>query len=344
MDVFAPLSSEPIRVTVSEYGAPNFDFVFVPYEDTTAWWSPLVRLSQWPRLIVKMTAFVWRHEVLLIRSPGHFGLVAHLLAFILRKKSVTKYAGNFSYFEGERLPSIIERNFIRRILRPPHYVLIYGRSDASHLISFIPAAISGPEIAALRSLKKERIYFHGKAIFYSLGKLMPVKNFELAIHGLGLLYREHPELEWEYHLIGDGETKRLMDLCQDYKIADRVIFEGKLSYDAAMRKLVTADFVIMPGLKEGWPKVVIEGWAVGAVPITASAGLMSQIIVDGENGFIFEPTPTALKEKIVFILSNKAMVESIKARSLEFCQSYSLEKFKEMAFLVCSEKLHLRTK
>ena len=75
-----------------------------------------------------------------------------------------------------------------------------------------------------------------------------------------------------------------------------------------------------------------------------SSSGFSSIIVEGENGFLFEPTPDALKEKILFVLSNKKEVDGIKAQTLEFCNGYSLEKFQEMAFQVCAEKLKLTLK
>ena len=155
VDIFAPLSSEQIRVTVSEYGFSNVDFSFVSYSHAVKWWGAIVRLIQLPAVLIKLISFIWKHDILLIRSPSHFGLFAHVLVWLFRKKSITKYAGYFSFFEGERMPSIIERNFIQWVLNPPHYALIYGPSKAGHLISFIPAAISKPEIAFLKSLRNE---------------------------------------------------------------------------------------------------------------------------------------------------------------------------------------------
>ncbi len=341
VDVFAPLAKTEILVTVSEYGAENFSFDFVSYEDGIGIKNALKRLWQLPRVLLKLFLFVWRHEVLLIRSPSHFGLFAHVMVFILRKKTITKYAGFFGAYENERMPSLLERNFIRHILSPPHYVLVYGKHHADHLISFIPAAISLDEIAELRKLK-DHIKSGNGTKFYSLGKLMPVKNFDLAINAFGLLTQEYPQLEWEYHLIGDGnERENLYQLTKDLKIEDRVFFEGKLSYQAAMEKLTHADFVIMPGTKEGWPKVVIEAWAAGAVPIVVDAGLSAEIINDGVNGFLFEATPEAMKNKLLQVFASPATSENIREHSLEFSKAMAIENFTECAKAVCINRLKL---
>jgi glycosyltransferase involved in cell wall biosynthesis len=269
-------------------------------------------------------------------------LFAHIFVFLLRKKSITKYAGYFSFFEGERIPSIIERNFIKKILRPPHYALVYGPSPSSHLISFIPAAISRTEISALKELRREKKEQKAKLVFYSLGKLIPVKYFDLAIHGFGLFFQGYPSYEWEYHLIGDGvELDNLVELCKKYGISNRVFFEGKLSYEDAMRKLVSADMVIMPGRKEGWPKVVIEGWAVGAVPLVVEAGISSLIIKDKVNGFLFKPEPNALKEQLVAIFKATNSLSEIRKTCWEEVEHFSMEEFSKGIEDICRNKLKL---
>lgn len=342
VDIFAPLSTEEIRMTVSEYGFQNIDFELVSYSHSVKWWGAIVRFVQLPVVLLKLFLFVWKHEVLLIRSPSHLGLFAHIFVYLLRKKSITKYAGYFSFFEGERIPSIIERNFIMKILRPPHYALVYGPSTSSHLISFIPAAISKAEIATLKALRREKVESQGKIVFYSLGKLLRVKDFDLAIEGLGLLFQEYPTLNWEYHLIGDGpELDSLNELCKKYKISDRVFFEGKLSYENAMRKLVSADVVIMPGRKEGWPKVVIEGWAVGAVPLVADAGISSHIIRDTVNGFLFRPEPNALKERLVAVFKATNSLSEIRKTGWEEVEHFSIEEFSKGIEDICSNKLKI---
>ncbi len=342
VDIFAPLSTDEIRVTVSEYGFSNLEFSFVSYSHSIKWWGAIVRFVQLPVVLIRLMSFIWNHEVLLIRSPSHFGLLAHIFVFLFRKKSITKYAGYFSFFEGERIPSIIERNFIEKMLGAPHYVLVYGQSKSEHLISFIPAAISKSEIDDLKSLRVQKDSTSGPLVFYSLGKLIPAKDFDIAIEGLGLLFLEHPSFEWEYHLIGDGiELDTLVKLCKKYNISNRVFFEGKLSYDDSMRKLVTADVVIMPGRKEGWPKVVIEGWAVGAVPLVAEAGISSSVIQDGINGFLFKPEPIALKKRLKDIFDSLHSLPEIRRLGWNEVEHFSLEEFSNGIADVCRNKLKL---
>jgi glycosyltransferase involved in cell wall biosynthesis len=342
VDIFAPLSTDEIRVTVSEYGFSNIDFDFVSYSHRISPWSSLQRLLQLPWVLLKLFKFIWKHDVLLIRSPSHFGLFAHIFVFLLRKKSITKYAGFFSWFEGERMPSIVERNIIEKVLDPPHYVLVYGPAKQKHLISFIPAAISQAEIEQLKSLRSPQGKVKEKLRLFTLGKLMTVKGYDLPIHALGQLHYELPHLEWELHLIGDGvELNNLQKLCIDLKIEDRVIFEGKLGYMDSMKKLTTADIVLMPGTKEGWPKVIIEGWAVGAVPVVVEAGISGHIIQHAVNGFLFQPNPESLKDTMVEIFKDIGKLDEIRKRGWLEVEEFSLECFSNRVEEVCRQKLKL---
>ena len=343
VDIFAPLSTEEIRVTVSEYGFSNIEFDFVSYSHRISIRSTLHRLVQLPIALFKLFRFILKHDVILIRSPSHFGLFAHIFVFLLGKKSITKYAGFFSRFEGERIPSIIERNFIEKVIGPPHYVLVYGPSKGNHLIPFIPAAISHAEIRQLKSLRLTRAGAGDKLVLFTLGKLMTVKGYDLPIRALGLLYQDHPELDWELHLIGDGVMLGdLQKLCVDLRIEDRVIFEGKLSYLDAMKKLTTADIVLMPGTKEGWPKVIIEGWAVGAVPVVVEAGISGQIIQHGMNGFLFQPNPEALKEVLLNIFGNIESLNEIRGKGWTEVERFSLEQFSKGVQEICQTNLGLK--
>lgn len=340
VDILAPLSQERILVNVNNYDRANVTIKSVYYETGIRSWGWLIRAIQLPLLFWKMFFFVARHEVILVRSPGHFGLLGNFLVWTLRKKSITKFAGYFGYFDGERVPSIIERWFIRNILKAPHYVLIYGPSVKSHLISFIPAVMSCNEISQLQALKMRKVT--ESVLIYSLGKLIPVKGFSLPLKALGLLEKEQPELLWEYHLIGEGNQKEyLVNLVKELEISHKVFFEGTLPYQQAMKKLACADIVLMPGIKEGWPKVIIEGWTLGAVPLVAEAGISSMIIKDGVNGLLFKAEPVALKNKLTAIFSDIDLLSKIRERGNQEVRHFSTEEFSRRIEDVCRNKLKL---
>ena len=52
----------------------------------------------------------------------------------------------------------------------------------------------------------------------------------------------------------------------------------------------------MPGVKEGWPKVIAEAWAHGAVPVAAAAGLVPWIMEGKQAARPSRPTPDGLAD------------------------------------------------
>jgi glycosyltransferase involved in cell wall biosynthesis len=294
-------------------------------------------MFQLPVVFFQMVGFIRRHDLLLIRAPGHFSLMAHILAVLLRKKSITKFAGFFGAYEGERLPSVVERFFMRNFLTSRNLVLVYGRHSKPNFISFFPLVMSESEMNWIDSLDRmapaDTIFR-----FVSLGRLLNVKGYDLAIKGLGELYRNCPEWLWNYYLVGDGpEEAFLRQLAKDLGIADRVIFVGRKNYQEAMILLKKAQVLIMPGVKEGWPKSVVEAWVIGAIPLCAMAGLLPEIIQHGKNGFLFEPDPKNLAAQCLRIKELTDGQRKIMATSnKKWVRQYSAESFKNRVAELCT--------
>jgi glycosyltransferase involved in cell wall biosynthesis len=86
--------------------------------------------------------------------------------------------------------------------------------------------------------------------------------------------------------------------------------------------------VIMPGVKEGWPKAIAEAWAHGAVPVAAAAGLVPWILDGGRGGVVFPPTPEGLAEELHRLLSQPARVRQLSAVGPGLAAELSLEAFR----------------
>lgn len=342
VEVFTPLTQGTKKGTLCGYERQNASFRFVRYDTRVFRWGFLVRLFQLPVVFFQMAAFIWRHDFLLIRSPGHFSLMAHLLVVLFRKKSITKFAGFFGCFKGERIPSVVERFFMRHFLGKRNVVLVYGKSLRPNFISYFPLLLSEKEMEQLANLQAGRPA-HDIFRFYSLGRLIKVKGYDLALRGLGELFKVSPQLKWHYHVVGDGpEQAQLSELAQSLGIADRVTFEGKQPYLQAMRMIKGGDAVIMPGVMEGWPKVIVEAWVAGVVPICASAGLIPDVIENGRNGFLFEPNPASLAAACVqFMEMGRGAQQRLVAQGRIKLSGLSADSFREGIMSICADRLQV---
>jgi len=91
-------------------------------------------------------------------------------------------------------------------------------------------------------------------------------------------------------IIGDGELKsKLIQLVSNESLT-HIIFTGWISEEEKIKYYAIADLFVLPTLSDVWGLVVNEAMACG-LPIvtTTAAGCASDMIVEGENGFIVEP-------------------------------------------------------
>jgi colanic acid/amylovoran biosynthesis glycosyltransferase len=195
------------------------------------------------------------------------------------------------------------------------------------LLSFLPALMSDEELAESRRGFSRATGPPWRLL--SVGRLEPEKGFALAILGLGELRRLRPELDWNYTLIGDGpEASRLGELATKCGIADRILFTGALSFAEVREHYSEAHVAIMPGVLEGWPKIIAEAWAHGAIPVAAAAGLVPWILNEKDAGVQFQPSPPGLANALVALLENPERMKMISAKLMPRAEGLSLDSFK----------------
>lgn len=86
---------------------------------------------------------------------------------------------------------------------------------------------------------------------------------------------------------------------------------GKMSREDLMDRYNKADIVCFPSWWENMPMVCIEAMLNGAIVLGSSSGGMSEVIKDGENGFIVEPKNMELlasRIKEILSMSNDELV------------------------------------
>jgi glycosyltransferase involved in cell wall biosynthesis len=94
----------------------------------------------------------------------------------------------------------------------------------------------------------------------------------------------------QFTLIGDGpERTTLEQLARDLGITKAVAFGGWLSHAEVLKRLRSADVVVLPAIREGGGGVVFEALASGAVPVILDWGGPGDI-VHPEVGYKVHPS------------------------------------------------------
>lgn len=322
--VCAPRAEGPIVGNQAPYEAPNLTWRPLDYSMADGRGAQLARLRQLPGMLRQADALLAASDLVLLRSPGHTALFGRLLARRRRTPTITKWAGFFGAYPGERLTRRAERAMVRR---GPDPALVYGPADASHLVSFIPALMTEAELAAARASAARRTWAPPWRLL-AVGQLQGLKGFDLALRGLARLAELAPELSWEFTQVGDGPARdELRALAERLGIARRVTFTGALDFDAVRARYAEAHVVIMPGTEEGWPKTIPEAWAHGAVSLGAAAGIVPWLVRECGAGATFEPTPDGLAAALAAVLRAPDDLPRLGAQGLTAVATLSLECF-----------------
>ena len=128
-------------------------------------------------------------------------------------------------------------------------------------------------------------------------------------------------------IVGDGPLRgELEERSKMLGLNGRVIFTGIRNDIPEILKII--DVLVVPSLYEGLPTIILEAMAAGVPVVATNVGGNSEIIVNGETGFIVPPKDSSvLAEYIGKILENNNLVESMRVMSRERAiQYFSLDK------------------
>jgi glycosyltransferase involved in cell wall biosynthesis len=153
-----------------------------------------------------------------------------------------------------------------------------------------------------------------------LGNVIPRKCLHVLVTALHLQPKQT-----DFHLDVIGRT----DINQSY--ASTVFYgandlphplnmeiHGSLDNEDLIAKLKSAHVLVVPSSYEGYGIVYLEGMAFGLPAIGTTAGAASEIISDGENGYLITPDDTkTLAERLSTLASDREMLACMSVKALE---------------------------
>ena len=182
----------------------------------------------------------------------------------------------------------------------------YGLSDAIEVVR------PGVRLSEFTSLALPRFSSPLRCVI--VGRLVEQKGHEVALRALAQV-----KGEWRLSIVGNGPLEaRLHELVEKLGLSDRVKFFPATNAIAAV--YAAHDVVLMPSKWEGLAIVALEALAAGRPLFVSNVGGMSEIIHDGENGFLLSPTVSAFAQKIQWAFKHKAKLLSVGAQARAFAQ------------------------
>ncbi|MEM2900074.1 MAG: glycosyltransferase family 4 protein [Thermoplasmata archaeon] len=135
---------------------------------------------------------------------------------------------------------------------------------------------------------KEKRYKKGKFKALLIGN----GSFSSSKGGIGLSKGE----QWRAYL-----DKLRIEL----KVTDRVTIAGHVSEDELNAAYKRADVVVLPSTKEGFGLTVIEAWLYYTPVIVSEGSGVSELVKEGENGFVYKHGDIERLTEKIYYLSNK---------------------------------------
>jgi glycosyltransferase involved in cell wall biosynthesis len=142
-----------------------------------------------------------------------------------------------------------------------------------------------------------------------VSRLTPLKRADLVIEALA-----HGDASGIRAVIaGDGEEReRLHTLASRLGVTSRVTFAGRLTDAELVNQLARCRAVCFPPFQEDYGFVTAEAFASRKAVITChDSGGPAELVQDGVNGFVCEPTAQALARAFGAVMSDAAAAERL---------------------------------
>ena len=156
------------------------------------------------------------------------------------------------------------------------------------------------------------------AIF--VGRLTPTKKPEDAICAFKMFGKGR------LLVVGKGE---LLDRLKN-KYNSSVEFKGFVSEEVKIELMKKAHVILVPGIREGWGRVVIEANALGTPAIGYNIHGLRDSIRHLYNGLLCEPNPKAMCEAIEVIYEDEKLRKRLSKNALDWAKRFSWDESVKM--------------
>lgn len=154
----------------------------------------------------------------------------------------------------------------------------------------------------------------------TVGRLSPEKNQALMLRAFRRALDVHPELTLT--IAGSGpEEAALQTLSRELQLDESVQFLGHI--DDVSPVLEDGDIFLLSSRYEGLPVAMLEAMAAGLPIVSADVGGVSDLVTDGENGFLVPSEDAdAMAEEILHLVETPALRVQMGTRSEQIAERF----------------------
>lgn len=270
-----------------EYERP-VDLVLVPPAGGPRLTDKLRILGLVPRYLRAIRNGLKDADAVHVRAPANISLLGILYLSVSRRGAYrwVKYAGNWGGYQHEPISYRFQRWLLRKAFhRGVVTVNASSSSGSSHVVPFRNPSLTESELEEGRRAAGSKSMGAAVHLLY-VGTLSSAK-------GVRRLSRVAEELErlgvdYQLEIVGDGPERGWLEAFAKTR-PDHVDVRGSVPKTALGRFYGPAHFILLPSVTEGWPKVLSEAMAYGAVPIATPVSNIPQMLAEIGSGRIATP-------------------------------------------------------
>ncbi len=299
----APIYAEPAPASSLPYDSSRIEVRGLAPAGGEGFVDKLGVLTQAPAFFRALHRAYGECDAVHVRAPANVAMLS-MVAFSAcapAKPWWFKYAGNWSPSGGHDFRSYrLQRRWLAinrgrgsaRRGSGPMVVTVNGRKpgDGEHVHSFMNPCLTRAELETARRSALDKS-FDGPLELLFVGRLDGHKGAARALRVIKVLQDRGTEVRLV--IAGDGPARAAMErLAAELGIVERVEFKGWLPRRQLDLCYARAHGLLLPSASEGWPKVLSEAMAHGALALTSRvssiASTLEELGGDESIGWTFE--------------------------------------------------------
>lgn len=170
-------------------------------------------------------------------------------------------------------------------------------------------------------------------VFVFLGRLVKEKGPDILLDAFFILTKKVENAKLVF--IGDGPLRReLEETCDKYNIKDKVIFLGMIPHENLFDYISLADTIVFPHRYFNYEWALLEAMCTEKPIIATDMPATADILIDGYNALLVEPTPESLALKMKEITEKPELGEKLAKNALKTVREKhrmeNLEKYEKL--------------
>jgi 1,2-diacylglycerol 3-alpha-glucosyltransferase len=260
-----------------------------------------------------------RIPAILMSESNRMDFRRNLISEFVKRRLLTCFSAAF-------VAGTLSRKYVCELGMPVDCVVDgYDIIDNSHFE--ISSETNREEVRS--KLQLPRPYFLASNRFIEKKNLIRLID-AYAIYRKAVTERGAPTLAFDLVLLGDGPLRsELISKVHGYSLAAHVHFPGFKQYEELPSYYAGASVFVHASTTEQWGLVVNEAMAAGLPVIVSSrCGCVSDLVIHGKTGLVFDPTNTnVLAEHMIRLSNNQGECETMSHAAKNLIRDWGPDRF-----------------